>query len=310
MASRADFIRMTSTTGGTSTLTCSAQTGYPIVSKAFTGTITVDYSISEYTDSTKVTLSKAETGIGSYDTSTEVLTRTRVLSTWDGTNYLPKYGTSTAPSAINFGTTSANIDIMIAPIANGIMPPIPFTSGAVASVTDGLGVLQGNLQVTTTTAVLASGTTYYVPYLLMYGAMFSKFSVRTTATLTGGTPTLDGAVYEVGTNGLPGKRLISFTQITSVGTTNTTYTSTALATPVGLVPGWYYFGLLHIANSASGSFTLRAGSCFSPSPIGALLNSNPMVGAGSVTAQSALNDPATAMTTGVALSAVPAVAMI
>lgn len=292
---RADFIRMTSTTGGTGTLTCTAQTGYPIVSNAFTGTRLVDYSIAEYTDSTKVTLSKSETGIGSYNTSTEVLTRTKVLSTWSGSAYLPKFATATAPSAISFGTTAANIDIMISPMAGGIIPPVPFVYDAVASVADGLGAAALNMTAQST-LVLTSGTVYYWPVLIVSQGPFSRCTIRTTAALTGGTPTFDHALYEIGSNGRPGKQLIKFTQITAVGTTNTTYTSTALATPVYLVPGWYWAAALHVANSATGSFTVRSGSLLLGGPQGSLWSAAAVFGGKTLPTQTVLNDPATAPT--------------
>ena len=293
---RADFIRMTSATGGASTLTCTAQTGYPIVSKAFTGTRMVDYTISEYTDSTKVTLSKSETGIGSYDTSTEVLTRTKVLSTWSGSAYLPKFGTATAPSAISFGTTAGNIDIMITPASGGILPPVPFVYGTVASVSDGLGTCALNFG-TTASSTPATGVTWYWPVLIGSQGPFSQFTFRTAAALTGGSPTFDHAIYEVSSTGAPGKRLINFTQITAVGTTNTTYTSTAIATPVYLVPGWYWAGALFVAGGATGTFTIRGATLAPGGPQGSLFASAANFGsAKSISGQTSLADPATAPT--------------
>lgn len=298
---RADFIRMTSTTGGTSTLTCTAQTGYPLVSNVFTGTRLVDYSIAEYTDSTKVTLSKAETGIGSYNTSTEVLTRTKVLSTWSGSAYLPKFGTATAPSALNFGTTSANIDIMITPIAGHDVTAPPFISAAVASVNDGLGLLPLNtLGAGATggaTMGLTSGTVYYFPVLLGMTNPVSQMSIRTTSTLTGGSPTFDCAIYEFGTDGYPGKKLCQFTQLTGIGTTNTTYTSTALATPVPIPLGWSWMACLYVANSATGTFTPKASQIFLLAGVGGAIAANTNVlSALTLASQTVLNDPATAAT--------------
>lgn len=53
---RADFIRMTSSTGGAGALTCSAVTGFPAISEAFTGTRLVEYTVAEYTSSAKTQL--------------------------------------------------------------------------------------------------------------------------------------------------------------------------------------------------------------------------------------------------------------
>lgn len=303
---RLDFCKMTSSTGGTSTLTCSAQTGYPLVSEAFTGTIFVDYSITEYTSSAKTQLSKSETGIGSYNTSTEVLTRTKVLSTWDATDYLPKLGTATAPTALNFGTTSANIDIMVSPMAAGVIPPIPFSAGAVASVSDGLGDVGLNRQtISSTNRTLTSGVVYYQP--LLWNAMrpISKWTFRSTTTLTGGTPVFDCSIYECGSDGFPGKQLISLPQIGSIGTTNTTYTSSAAGTPVYLVPGWYWIGLLYTANTASGTFSPRCDYALMASPGGTLISGT--TPNGDLTVTGSLTDPATAPTGRVSNTAWPTI---
>lgn len=292
---RANFIRMTSTSGGTGTMTCTAQTGYPIVSEAFTGVRFIEYAIAEYTDSTKVTLSKAETGIGSYNTSTEVLTRTSVLSTWDGTDYLPKYGTSTAPTALNFGTTSANIDIMIAPMAGGVMPPQSFIAGTVASVSDGTGHIPLNYQnIGANALTVTHQQVRYFPVLIGHTRMYSQFTVRQVGATTGGSPTADCAIYEFGSDGLPGKRLISFTQ-KAVGSANTTYTSTALATPIPLICGWYWAGFLWQNGGGSGG-TFRSGPILGGGVAPLLTFSTNMSGVLTLASQSALNDPATAAT--------------
>lgn len=301
---RADFIRMTSSTGGTSTLTCSAQTGYPALSKAFTGTRLVDYTIAEYTSSAKTQLSKAETGVGSYNTSTEVLTRTKILSTWDGTTYLPNPGSATAPTALSFGTTSANIDIMIGPTASTGQITIPFVMGSVASVASGLGLPPLN-QTNGTTASFGTGTVFYWPVFIANGTPISKFTIRETTSLTGGTPTVEMAIYEVASDGSPGKRLIAFGTLTP-GTANTTYTSAPIATPVSLAPGWYWAAYLYVANGATGSLTLKTANILGCSPQGALMsNTTASVGSLAIFSQTALSDPAAAPTAAANAADVP-----
>jgi hypothetical protein len=292
---RADFIRMTSATGGTGALTCSAQTGYPAISEAFTGTRLVDYTIAEYTSSAKTQLSKAEAGVGSYVTSTEVLTRTKILSTWDGTTYLPNPGSATAPTALNFGTTSANVDIMVAPTSMSGVLGLPFTFEATTSVSDGLGSPPLNFSSSGSTPTITSGHAIYWPILLAHTSPISQFTLRTTGTLTGGAPTFDHAIYEVGSNGKPGKRLINFTQLTAIGTTNTNYTSAAIATPVMLQPGWYYAGGLYLAAGATGPASFRGGLLLIAGPQAGLFSASAgQFGPRHVTSQTALNDPATA----------------
>jgi len=234
-----------------------------------------------------------------------VLTRTKVLSTWDGTTYLPNPGSATAPTALNFGTTSANIDIVVSPMASGILPPMPFVYGSVASVSDGLGAAPIN----STTHVnhnVTSGTVWYWPILIGSYGPFSQFTARTTLALTGGSPTLDFAIYEIASDGTPGNRLINFTQITEVGTANTTYTSTAIATPVMLVPGWYWAAALHLAAGASGTFQVRGTNIATGGPQGSYFaNAAVWMGPKTLTGQTALNDPATAPSSHGNIASVP-----
>lgn len=295
-----DFCRMTSSTGGTGTLTLTAQTGYPDIAAAITGTRLVSYAIAEYTSSAKTQLAQGETGIGSYVASTGVLTRTAIKSTWDGSAYLPKFGTATAPTALNFGSTAANIDITVSPVTAQTLPGIPFYYGTVASVADGLGLTACNMQGSGTFS-LSTGVVSYFQYLLIHNGPFSQFSVRSNgASVSGGSPTLDCSVYEIGSTGVPGKRLISFTQITAfAGGASSTYTSTALATPVALMPGWYYVGLLYTAGGGTGSPSIKgAASQWGCGPQGSLLSTTSASGTPLVTGS--LADPATTPTSAVA----------
>lgn len=301
----ADGIKLTSSTGGASTLTCSAQTGWASVAKAFTGTRYIQYSIAEYTTSGKVTLVNLETGVGSYDTNTDVLTRTKVLSTWNGTTYLPNPGSATAPSAISFGTTSANIDIIISPISMNGAFGFPFRPSAAANISDGLGQCGLNISSISSSATLTTGQVHYSPVLLLTEGQVSIASIRQTVALTGGTPTIDIALYEMTSGALPGKRLISFTQIASVGTA-ATYSSSAIATPQPIIPGWYWQGILYTANSATGNPAVRAGQGLAGTPQGGLLANNPVNG-NMLTVTGSLTDPATAPTGNANNGLIPAI---
>jgi hypothetical protein len=291
---------MTSSTGGTGALTCTAQTGYPIVSKAFTGTRIIEYSIAEFTDSSKSQLSKAETGIGTYNTATEVLTRTEVKTTWDGTTYLPNPGSSTAPSALSFGTTAANIDIVVTPIVSTVLGGGSFVYGQVTSVSDGLGVGPGFFSITSGTISLqASGTVLYTPWYVTTARRYSRAAVRCTSAATAGggaASTLNCALYEVGSNGAPGKQLINFGNLGRLTTANVTYQSAAVATPVFLVPGWYYVALLWIANSDTGTPAVRGCGPSVGAPSGVLFANAFPASFLTVGSQNVLNDPATAPT--------------
>jgi hypothetical protein len=287
----ADFIRMTSSTGGSSTLTCSAQTGYPIVSKVFTGTRFIQYAINEYTSSAKTQLSKSETGIGSYNTSTEVLTRTLVQSTWDGTDYRPKFGTATAPAALSFGSTSANIDIIISPDTGAARGVPPAVMGAIASTSDGYGIAPLNFTGASSSFTPTSGTIMYFPVELPY-AQYSQVAFRQVTATTGGSPTVDVDVFETNqSDGLPGKLLAAFTQ-KAVGGGNTNYQTTALATPVPF-GGWVWCGFLFLVGGGSGG-TFRSVTSVLGGMWGTLIGS--AVGPVTLASQTAFTDPATAPT--------------
>src|SRR5271165_1402756 len=246
-------------TGGTGNLTLVDVSGFPGFDNVFAGTRWVRYTIDEYTDSTFATLKQSETGIGAINTSTLVLTRTSIKSTWNGTTYLPNPGSATAPTAISFGNTAASIQIMCSPVAGSLLPSIPAVAAAATNLADGVGLPGLGVSVSSSNFSLTSGIVYYFPVLIMHEGPFSQASVRVVGVTTGGTPTLSVAIYEVDlTNaGLPGKKLADFGSL-GVTTTAATITSAALSTPVYLAPGWYYVAVLYIANSASGTPTVRA----------------------------------------------------
>lgn len=244
-------------TGGSGTLTLVAVTGFPDVTKVFgtSGTRLIELEINEYTDSTYTVLSKQETGIWSVNLSTLVATRTKVLSTWDGTTYLPNPGSASAPSALTIGNTAANVRIVCAPNAAGILPPTPFiaTSTSDTGSQTALNFIAGSSSAISLTA----GFIAYTPVLIAHHGPFSQATMRVTTAMTGGSPTLNVALYEVGSDGLPGNKLIDFG---SVGAPNTAATlqNTAIGTPVEVVPGWYWQAVLPVAGGATGNPSVRA----------------------------------------------------
>lgn len=295
----ADGIRLTSVTGGTGALTCSAQTGWASPANAFTGTRFIQYAITQYSSSAKTQLSLLETGIGSYVTGTNVLTRTKILSTWNGTTYLPNPGSATAPTALSFGTTSANIDVIIAPIA-GLNGGIPFTAASGVNST-GPGVCANNIaQANNQFTSLTSGTVYYQAIELVYPAMYSQATIFTIGATAGGgaASTCNVAIYELLSTGLVGKRLIDFGNLGRL-TATASYSTAALATPIFLPPGFYWQAILWVANSDTGNPQLRSGTPLMATPSGGCLlagGNNNFVNPLPIASQTSLTDPATAPT--------------
>lgn len=298
---------MTSSTGGSGALTCTAQTGYPDIAKAITGTRFVNYTIAEYTSSAKTQLSKAEEGIASYVASTGVLTRTTVKGTWDGTNYLPKFGTATAPTAISFGSTGANIDIIVAPTVSSSRSTAPAILGTNASVSDGYGSPPLNMLGLLATSLSAtSGTVYYFPVELALAKMYSTVAFRQMAATTGGSPTVDIALYDVDlTTGFPGKQLLAFTQ-KAVGSVSD-YQTTAVATPIPLESDWYWCAFLYQSGGSSGAATFKTAYNLAGGPRGSLLSaSSGSFGMITLASQTVLNDPASTPTNNPNLAYIPA----
>jgi hypothetical protein len=260
----------------------------------------LNYEIREWTDSTKTVLSLWERGIGSYNTSTEVLTRSKVLYTWSGSAYLPKFGTATAPTAISFGSTAANIDIMFNLLVGQPLGGLPFVYGTVASVADGLGVPQISVA-TSSSATLSpsTGVVYYTPIYLQTLGPLSQASIRVTtgATAAGGTPsTLSVAIYEIATDGTPGKKLVDFGSLGRPTTSNATITNSAIATPIYIYPGWYWMAVLYVAGTDTGGCTIRGLNTLVGGPQGGLFADGWVSSHLTVSGQTALNDPATAPT--------------
>lgn len=104
MAGKANWAKMTTTTGGTSSLTLSAVSNYPTFTQAFgTGSTSVDYVIASE--------GLREAGTATFNGTTLVLSSRTVTQSWDG----EAYGTS----AIDFPTSG--VEVYIAPIHQTIV---------------------------------------------------------------------------------------------------------------------------------------------------------------------------------------------
>lgn len=231
----ADAVRCTHNgTGGTGTLTLAAQNSFPTPINVFgsSGTRLVYYSITEYTTSTRDTFSQYEAGLGSLVLSTGVLTRTpyrtAVGSTVNNNN----------PSAVNFGSTAANIIIVLGASAMSQRPAVPFTPNSADTYTP----INRGMTIDSTSGgmTLAAGTKYYLPVEYYYGKAISNIAVKATSVATTGNVRL--SVYDWGSDGNPGNLITEFTSGTQIAiNTATGYKSLTLATPFWIPPGFYYF---------------------------------------------------------------------
>lgn len=262
---RANFLTGSTATGGTGALTLQDVTGLPGYENFFAGTRLVEYTVLEFTTSAQTVLSKAESGIGSFVSSTKVLTRTTIEQTWNGTTLLPNWSSGTAPTAISFGSTAANIQVICAPVVASAWAEWPYTS----TLGDNIGVCQvGVSAVATDIVALANQTAYYIPCIFpARQAQFTKMSVRIGATgYVGGSSSIIGAIYEIGSDGKPGKKLVDWpVTFGALGAATTLTSAAATAFPN---PGPCYAAVLTAFSGGAGVPQIAALSPIGPSPLG------------------------------------------
>lgn len=239
-----DAIRCTSSTGGSSTLTLNSVTGWPQPTDVFgaSGTMLVEYQISEYTDSTLSVLSKFESGRGSLVLSTNVLTRSVPKVTWTSGG---SYNKITA-SALTFGSTAANIMIVLSANARTQMGELPIVQSSSGSGFSGnsLGMQSFNtrqqMNSNNGTKVLTNGDRIWVPSQLT-GGLITSVGVKVTTLHAGGLLRL--GLYDWDTDGLAGNLLQEFTSATQIDLTATGLRSVTAASKMYPVPGWYWYCL-------------------------------------------------------------------
>jgi hypothetical protein len=232
----ADAIRCTSSTGGSSTVTLSSVTGFPQPSDVFgtSGTRLVNYTISEYTDSTFSTLSKFERGVGSLVLSTGVLTRSVIGATWtSGGSY-----NVANPTALSFGSTAANIQILLTATANTQRPAQPSIQNAFGDTRWQPINTRCQADSNAGALTLTNGTEYLIPIEFSFARPITSIGVEVTTAAAGSARV---ALYEWDTDGLGGNLITEFTSAAQIDLSTTTgVKSVTPASPIWIPPGWYY----------------------------------------------------------------------
>lgn len=210
---------------------------------------------------------KFETGIG--HVSSNVLTRTQVRVTWDGTTY-----TDNGATALQFGAspTSGNIKIRMSPTAETIFPELPAIQTVVSSGGSwDIYRLSDHYYSTSnsgTGAALTADREYYSCYRLSGGGVLSGAQFEVTATAAA---SLKWALYSCASTGLPGAKIVDFVTTSTSSTGIKTDTATASWTPAGkvrLVPGWYYIGHISAGTASLRGVTASTSFASSLTPIG------------------------------------------
>ena len=307
MVMRNDQAACGTSTTGTGTLTLAAPptaitsaNPHAIWSGSGFGTSTgiiVDYSIVEYTNSACTTPKQSESGRGTLllgaSLTATTLARTTPLMTATSMDSPPATvsGQTSAPSPITIGT-AANVVVWFGLSSFSPMGVMPYyTTG---SLTNGnlLGFTPIQVPVTSgTNFTLVNQQLILQSVLLPFSGLIKSCTVWGQAGYTGGTASLKIGLYEVGSDGRPGKLLIDFGTQNSLGSATQTLTASAAQ----FIPaGFYFLGILAQFSGGSGTPTLRMCNSASSSMWGTAATNNlgPMMIA-TVGSQTALSDPCT-----------------
>lgn len=306
MAFAADQALCGTTTAGTGALTLAAPPAaingadpYAAFSGMGLGTTTgflVPASIVEYTDSTLQHELQSESGLYTLkfgaNLAASTLARTLIFQTVTSMNSQPATvngPTGSAPTAITIGT-AANVVVYFGPVA--WLARQSFSSYVTASGSDGLGVCPTQFtQANGTNAAYTSGTVVYQRVEIATSMWIKSVSLWMVTAFGGTSCTLSCALYEVGSDGNPGKKLLNFANNTTIPTNaNTLAATTALWVPAGT----YYLGILYVGVGQTTAPNGRQANSVAASPLGtcgtSAVGPSPLA---TVAAQSALNDPAT-----------------
>lgn len=238
----ADYVEMTTTsiagTSGDGAVTCTAITNVPTFTIVFGSQATTCHYVIEDTVNKKF-----ERGIGSV--ASNVLTRTKVQITWDGTTL-----DDSSPSALQFGSspTSGNIKIRMAPLVSAISPWRGGVNRTVAGDSWRDYPVSGHASrwnYNGSGATLTADREYYSYYQLNRGGLLEGAQFEVTGAVA--SSNLKWALYSVGSGGLPDQKIVDFvtTATTSTGIkTDTATASWSPAGPVYLSPGDYAVGFI------------------------------------------------------------------
>jgi hypothetical protein len=235
----ANYVEETTTsiagTSGDGAITLTAITNTPRFSTVFgTQATTFRYVIEDTVNK------KFETGIGSV--SSNVLTRTRPMVTWDGSTY-----DDSTPSPLQFGSSPSSGDIKIRMSATaetqGAIRPKYQSLVAGDSTWDSYPISPTiDNQHTTYTGSLVANVEYYSMYKVEVAGLLTarRFNVGTT-----GAGSIKAALYPMDYLGLPGDKIVDFVT-TSVSTsgvkTDSATGSWSPSTGIYLTPGYYFIG--------------------------------------------------------------------
>lgn len=193
----------------------------------------------------KPSTGQCEQGLGTV--TSNVLTRTRPQTTWTGSAWAD--GSGGAVTALQFGSTPTAGDVIVrlAATAEGqaaVMHARQSTVAADSTWRDypisSVNIFHSN----GTQGTMAADTEYYHAIKVEAAGLLNGVQFNVTASAGTG---MKCALYDLGYDGLPGEKIVSFTGFATTSTgvkTDTATGSWSPALPVWLVPGWYVVGFI------------------------------------------------------------------
>lgn len=262
----ANFIQETTTsiagTSGDGAVTTTAISLSPRVSDALgTGKRWVRYVIE------KISTGQREEGLGTF--TSNVLTRTRPQVTWTGSAWAD--GRSGTVTALQFGSTPTAGDVVIrlAATAEGQAPVTNARQSTVAGDSTWRDYPISSVIVFSsngTQGTMSADTEYYHAIKVEAAGLLNGIQFNVSASAGTG---MKCALYDLGYDGLPGEKIVSFTGFSTTSTgvkTDTATGSWSPALPVWLVPGWYVIGF--ISDGAVGITGYSGNSACGQTPFG------------------------------------------
>lgn len=280
------------TTGGSGNLTLAAITGRPSFQSVWgsSGTRAVFYEVDDAANG------QFESGVGSINLSTLVLTRTNLKNTFTGTTWNDKPST-----ALTFASTAI---VRCAPLVQSLVPAVPAQTGSTYGANQFFK--PDNLIGDAASRTLTTSTIFYTPILWLHSFPIANARAYIEATPTAGN--LRCGLYSWGTDGGPDQLIADFGSFTTASTGAVDKAAATWASPTSsfaLQPGWYWMavaidvGTVGVASwatvvSSQGAAFDRAIRFISRGTFtfGALASAASSNGSGSYTATSNVNAPA------------------
>lgn len=311
---RGDNIVCGTSTTGTGTLTLAASPGPPGgidfdvfaratgIGMANSAAVLVTYTIIEYTSSAFTTMKSHEKGVGtltlggSSGIANCTLARTTVQTTATSLNSQP--ATQNIGGAAFSIATAANTLIFIGASAVDVPAFSPYFDTSVAPNNDGNGVPMPGTNGSTRS--LRHNNFFYGNFVWLVPMLAKRATINVSTAYTGGTTNAWVRLYDIKSNGVPGKILYDFGQ---VGTLNSGLNATgnvstgAAGNGFMMMPGDYWLCLAVSFSGGSGTPAIRLNNQINPGRLGSLISiSNSMAPAPSFyatgTASATPDDPA------------------